>query len=197
MKLSKNWDEVCYPFIHETSYLCDFEVETDTLCGLVGFAIAALPEGMQDMAEDLKQLQPLAWHINGSIRGRLAVQAHDQQWLLERLHHYRQEVGEREQLFVLPRGGMAVGILHQARSSAKKAIRCMVRVEQAGIEVPDILPRMCNTLCNLFFLMALAINQRQQFKETGFVSQSYGRAKPQSEPKPKPENEAKVEAGST
>ena len=175
MKLSKNWDEVCYPFIHETSYLCDFEVTTDELCALIGSAIAAIPDDLQDMRQDLEELQPLAFHINGSIRGRLAVTEEDQQWLLKLLQHYRTEVGEREHIFVLPRGSAPVPQLHQARSAAKKAIRCMVRVEEEGKKpVPDILARMCNTLCNLFFLMTLAINQRRGVEEVPFTSKSYG-----------------------
>lgn len=175
MQLSKNWDEVCYPFIHQSSYLCDFEVTTDELCALIGSAIAATPDTMQDIRQDLEDLQPLAFHINGSIRGRLAVEEADQQWLLSKLQHYRAEVGEREHVFVLPRGTAPVPQLHQARSAAKKAIRCMVRVEEEGKkEIPDILPRMCNTLCNLFFLMTLAVNQRRGAEEVPFISKSYG-----------------------
>lgn len=175
MKLSKNWDEVCYPFIHETSYLCDFEVVTDELCALLGSCMAACDGALHDIQADLAHLQPLAFHINGSIRGRLAITASDQDWVLARIQHYRQEVGEREHVFVLPRGAAPVPQLHQARSAAKKAIRCMVRVEQEGRDVPEVLPRMCNSLCNLFFLMTLAINRRRGVVEQPFVSQSYGK----------------------
>ena len=176
MKLSKNWDEVCYPFIHQSSYLCDFEVTTDELCALIGSAIASIPDEMQDIRQDLEDLQPLAFHINGSIRGHLAVTEDDQQWLLTKLRHYRAEVGEREHVFVLPRGTAPVPQLHLARSAAKKAIRCMVRIEEEGKkEIPDVLPRMCNTLCNLFFLMTLAVNQRRGIEEIPFVSKSYGK----------------------
>src|SRR5690606_41925513 len=49
-------------------------------------------------------LQPLAFHVNGSIRGKLAVEEADVQWVLERMAHYRQELGPREHAFVLPRG---------------------------------------------------------------------------------------------
>lgn len=174
MKNSRNWDEVCYPFIHETSYLCDFEVVTDELCALVGSAWSAMPESMSDIKHDLHLIQPLAFHINGSIRGRLAVGEEDQQWLLARLAYYRECVGKREDIFILPRGSGPIAHLHQARSAAKKAIRCMVRVEQEGKPIPEILPRMCNVLCNLFFLMTLAINVRTGVAEVPFVSKSYG-----------------------
>ena len=36
-------DEICYPFLYETSWLCDFEVATDELCGLIGSALSLLP----------------------------------------------------------------------------------------------------------------------------------------------------------
>jgi cob(I)alamin adenosyltransferase len=173
MKESKNWDEVCYPFIHQTSYLCDFEVVTDEWCTLIGMAYSAIPSEWTDMADDLDRIQPLAFHVNGSIRGKLAVEEVDVQWVLERMQHYRKELGEREHVFVLPRGTAPVPQLHQARSNAKKAIRAMVRVEQEGREVPAVLPRLCNALCNLFFLMTLAVNLRRGVQEVAFVSKSY------------------------
>ena len=173
MKLSKNLDEICYPFICETSYLCDFEVTTDELCSLIGCALEATPVEFADLRADLDRIQPLAFHINGSIRGKLAVEEADLQWLLERLDAYRNLAGERFYAFVLPRGAAPVPQLHQCRSAAKKAIRCMVRVEQEGREIPDLLPRICNVLCNLFFAMTLVVNQRRGVVELPFVSKSY------------------------
>lgn len=172
MHMSSHRDEVCYPFILESSYLCDFEVATDELCALIGSALAAMPADMPDLAADLDQLQPLAFHINGSIRGKLAVTAEDQAWLRSRVAHYRTTV-PRAHLFVLPRGPAPVEQLHRARSAAKKAIRCMVRVEQEGHAVPEILAHLCGAMCNLFFWMALCVNARRGFSETPFVSKSY------------------------
>ncbi|WP_199710536.1 hypothetical protein [Noviherbaspirillum cavernae] len=177
MKPGKNRDELCYPFIYEVSSLCDFEVVTDELCGHIGAALSLLPEAessMRDIAADLDRVQPLAFHVNGSIRGRMAIGEEDIQWLQGRLAHYRDELADRVQGFVLPRGQMPVPQLHMARSAAKKAIRCMVRVEQEGWAVPMELPRMCNLMCNFFFTLTLVINQRRGLMETPFVSKSYG-----------------------
>ncbi len=177
MKPGKNRDELCYPFIYETAALCDFEVVTDELCGHIGAALSLLPEAassMQDIAQDLDRLQPLAFHVNGSIRGRLAIEESDIAWLQQRLSHYRDELGGKIQGFVLPRGQAPVPQLHLARSAAKKAIRCMVRVEQEGRAIPMVLPRMCNLMCNFFFTLTLVVNQRRGFIETPFVSKSYG-----------------------
>lgn len=174
MQSSKNRAELCYPFIHETSVLCDFEVVTDEWCTLIGMAVSATPPELADLRADLEQAQPLAFHVNGSIRGRLAVEESDVQWALARLQHYLDELGPRQHLFVLPRGTAPVPQLHQARSAAKKAIRALVRVEQEGRPVPDVLPRLCNVLCNLFFVMTLVVNLRRGVQEVGFVSKSYG-----------------------
>lgn len=175
MKSSKNMNELCYPFIHETSYLCDFEVVTDELCALLGAAVSGVPESMADVRSDLEIIQPLAFHLNGSVRGRLAISESDLQWLNERLDHYRGEVKERLAAFVLPRGTLPVPQLHQARSASKKAIRALVRVEQEGIEVPAVLPRFCNLLCNLCFTLTVVINKRRGVTEPTFVSKSYGK----------------------
>ena len=174
MKPSRNLDEVCYPFIHETSVLCDFEVITDELCGHIGAAWSHTPADMPDIAADLDGLQPLAFHVNGSIRGRLAVTEHDIAWLQSRLNHYREEVADRLKGFVLPRGTLPVPHLHLARSAAKKAIRAMVRVEQEGKTVPAVLPRLCNLMCNFLFTLTLVINQRRGIDEVAFISKSYG-----------------------
>ncbi len=174
MKPGRKRDELCYPFIYETSCLCDFEVVTDELCGHIGAILSLLPAGMDDIAADLDHLQPLAFHVNGSIRGRLAVEEADIQWLQARLDHYRAEARDRIDGFVLPRGQQPIPHLHLARSAAKKAVRALVRVEQEGKAVPMVLPRLCNLMCNFFFVLTLVINRRSGVDETPFVSKSYG-----------------------
>jgi len=177
LKPGKTIDEICYPFIYETSHLCDFEVATDELCGLIGAAIALLPESFNEIHRDLDTLQPLAFHLNGSIRGKLAVNEEDLNWLLQRYHHYQKHTAECTSGFVLPRGPQPVPQLNQARSAAKKAIRLMVRIDQEGIEVPDILHRFCNLMCNYFFVLILYINKSLNLKEVSFISKSYGATK--------------------
>ncbi|MFM9816532.1 UNVERIFIED_CONTAM: hypothetical protein K0B97_01125 [Spiribacter pallidus] len=174
MERSKNLDEVCYPFIHESGPLCDFEVITDELCGNIGAAISEMPSAFPDLRDDLEALQPMAFHLNGSLRGRLAITEADITWAVERLAAYRREADGRAKGFVLPRGELPVPFLNLARSGAKKAIRQMVRIEEAGGEIPPVLPRFCNLLCNLFFAMILVINQRRGIDEIPFESKSYG-----------------------
>ena len=174
LKPSKNIDELCYPFIYETSYLCDYEVATDELCSHIGVVLALLPKQFNDIAKDLERLQPLAYHLNGSIRGKLAVEETDIAWLQKRLNHYKQEAKGRVDSFVLPQGPLPVPQLNLSRSAAKKAIRLMVRLDQEGVIVPDILHRFCNMMCNFFYILTLVINKRQDIDEIPFISKSYG-----------------------
>lgn len=176
-KRSSNIDELCYPYIYEHSFLCDYEIVTDELCSLIGSVLGGLEEGWDDMALDLERLQPLAYHLNGSIRGRLAVGEGDLQWLQDRYHHYRSLATTGIGSAVLPRGSVPVMQLHLARSAAKKAIRLLLRVEQEGKTIPAILFRFCNLLCNFFFVLALEINRRLGVVEIPFESRSYGQAK--------------------
>jgi len=170
----KNWDEICYPFIHESSYLCDFEVITDELCSAIGGILSFLPDGNEDIFKDLSHLQPLCWHLNGSIRGRLAINETDIEWVRERLNHYR-EMTAPIKTFVLPGGPVPVSFVNNTRSIAKKTIRAMVRVEEEGVEVPAILFQFSNLLCNYLFALTSVLNYRAGFKETPFQSKSYGK----------------------
>ncbi len=173
LKPSNNKDELCYPFIFEASSLCDYEIITDELCSHIGIIIDMLPECFKDVEQDLDHLQPLIYHLNGSIRGRLAIGETDLIWLQGRYHHYQALTDGNVKGFVLPRGPAVVGALHLARSATKKAIRLMVKLEQEGRRVPEILPRFCNLLCNFFFVITIHINVVLKQPFFPFESKSY------------------------
>ncbi|MDR2208863.1 MAG: hypothetical protein LBE22_07835 [Azoarcus sp.] len=187
MKPGKNRSELCYTYIYDTSWLCDYEVLTDELCAQLGMAFSAAETdtALPDLAPDLDRLQALALHANGSIRGKLAVTEADLDWLHARYNHFRQEIEAREpdrlKNFVLPRGLAPVPELHQARSTAKKALRCLVRVEEEETrrEIPPEIPRFLNMMCNFCFLLTVLINQRRGIAEPHFISRSY-RVKPRN-----------------
>ena len=172
-KPSKNKDELCYPFIYETSYLCDFEVATDELCNHLGAVLAKLPGRFNDMENDISQLQPLIYHLNGSIRGRLAIEETDLQWMLQRYHYYQNQTRGFINGFVLPRGPEPIPQLHLARSATKKTIRLMVRIDQEGKPVSELLPRFSNILCNLLFVMTVYIAKNLEITLVPFQSKSY------------------------
>ncbi|GHT86928.1 adenosyltransferase [Betaproteobacteria bacterium] len=176
MKPGKNRAELCYSFIYDTSWLTDYEAVTDELCTHLGMAVSvALADStLSDIAHDLEHMQPLAFHANGSLRGKMAIEESDLVWLHERYAHYRDEVGiERLKNFVLPRGTAPIPHLHFARAAAKQAIRCLVRVETEGRDIPPPLPRLLNLMCNFCFLLTVVINHRRGVVEPVFVSKSY------------------------
>ena len=76
--------------------------------------------------------------------------------------------------FVLPRGSAPVPQLNAASSGAKRAIRLMVRLyDEEGVEIPDVLHRFANVLCNYLFVLTLVINRARGEEEVPFVSRSY------------------------
>lgn len=69
--------ECCYSFIFEKSYKCDYEILTDELCRLVGGILSYTKNGFPEIHSELEKLQPLIYHFNGSIRGKVAVDEND------------------------------------------------------------------------------------------------------------------------
>ena len=176
MKHGRDTDENCYPFLYEDGHLCDFEVFTDELCGHLGAAWRLLEDpDCQDIRADLAVIQPMAFHANGSVRGRLAILEDDITWLKARLSYWREQPGGQAGGFVLPRGAQPVPFLHLGRSACKKAVRALVRAEGEGVAVPMAVPRWLNVLCNLLFVLSLVINHRRGEPEVPFTSRSYGR----------------------
>jgi len=173
-KLSKNIDEVCYPFIYESSLKCDYEIHTDAMCRQLGGILTLIPADLPQLTQELERLQPMIYHLNGSIRGKCAVSEEDHQWLLARYIEHRDSVADCLSGFVLPRGNSPVPELNAISSASKVAIRLMVRLhQQEGVEIPDVLHRFCNVLCNYFFTLTLVINRQRGAKEIPFESSSY------------------------
>jgi len=193
LKPSRDLDELCYPFLYEASAKCDYEIATDELCKRIGEVVALLPEGelWRDLREELGRIQPLAFHLNGSVRGRLGVLPEELAWLHERHSARKAEVAGRVGGFVLPQGPVPVPQLNLAASCCKRAIRLLVLLDreadaarEAGRAgptdgrdpkpIPEILDRVLNLLCNHLFVLGLVVNQRLGVDEVPFASRSYG-----------------------
>jgi len=183
LRPKSNIDELCYPFIYEDSSLCDYEIETDQLTRSVAWAIDELTllrldypdnQELHILEKELKWLLPLCYHLNGSIRGKLAITENDHQQLLTYYRNMKLLVDDAISGFVLPGGKSPVGVLNQCSSISKKAIRLMVLIHNnEKKEVADILPKFANLLCNYFFTATILINKITGFKETPFISKSY------------------------
>ena len=168
----KDWRYSSYPFMREKSCLVDYEIRTDSLTTRIGAVFPLLTEKEQVIIDDLRTIQPLCYHVNGSVRGKLALTEEDLKWLSERYDFYVEQTGEKVRQFVLPQGNNAACALHIARSEAKKSYRALHKVSEER-EVPDILFDFLGLLANVCFVMAVYVNQINGIQETPFVSKSY------------------------
>lgn len=164
----------CYPFMREKSCLVDYEIRTDSLTTKIGLVLPYLKEDdrYQEILQDLLIIQPLAYHANGSVRGKLAITEEDLQWLSNRYDHYVHYCGETIKQFLLPQGCIVASLLHLCRSEAKKSYRALHKVSEER-EVPEILFQFLGLLANVFFVMAVRANEIEGIEEIPFHSKSY------------------------
>jgi len=163
----------CYPFMREKISTVDFEIRTDSLTTHIGVALAAVKaEEVELVGADLLTILPMAYHVNGSVRGKLAVTEEDLSWLSDRYDFYVGHVKEQIQNFVLPQGTVAATALHLCRSEAKKSYRVLHKVSEER-EVQAILFDYLGLLANVFFVMAVYMNQQAGIAEIPFISKSY------------------------
>lgn len=174
--MSKKWRYSSYPFMRENSCLVDYEIRTDSLTTQIGHCLSILRknEGFEEIVEILEKLQPLAYHANGSVRGRLAITEGDLAWIDEVYDDFVNRAGEQVKHFVLPQGHEAATALHICRSEAKKSYRALHNVSEER-EVPEILFKFLGLLANVFFVLAIEVNKLSNTCEIPFVSKSYGR----------------------
>ncbi|MBW3695538.1 ATP:cob(I)alamin adenosyltransferase [Vibrio sp. T187] len=170
--VSRDWDEFCYPFIYEDSPICDFEILSDELCCRVGLVLAL---DVDDKTRDvLTRLQPFIYHLNGSVRGKLAIAQDDLDTLKADYHAIRSLLDGGFKGFVLPGGHEISAQLHLCRCQAKKVVRALVQIEHSAKKTPDpILFKYANLLANTFYALASYTNHLHQVDEVEFVSKSY------------------------
>jgi cob(I)alamin adenosyltransferase len=151
--------------------MVDFEIRTDSLATQLGLA-ASLTKDIPMVHRDLMTLLPLVYHLNGSVRGRLAITEENLVSVSDLYDVYVDEVKERMATFVLPQGVTAACVLHACRSEAKKAVRALHKVSLEK-EVPRILFDFTHLLANLLFVMAVYVNKWYGVDEIPFISKSY------------------------
>lgn len=169
--MKKDMRYICYPFMREAVSTVDFEIRTDSLTTRIGEALS-LTQDVPVVFDHLTELQPMVYHLNGSVRGKLAITEEDLQRLSDLYDFYVGEVGEDIENFVLPQGTTAACVLHVCRSEAKKSVRALHKVSLER-EVPEILFDYTHLLANVLFVMAVYVNQAHGIEEIPFVSKSY------------------------
>ncbi|NAX20503.1 ATP:cob(I)alamin adenosyltransferase [Vibrio sp. V39_P1S14PM300] len=174
--ISKAHGEMCYPFIYEDSPVCDFEIAADELCTRVGKVLSM--ELDEHSREILTRMQPHIYHLNGSVRGKLAIFEETLKELHRDYEHLCQILEGGFRGFVLPGGHPIAGELHLCRTQAKKVVRALVAVEHSGQKSPaPILFKYANLLANILYALASYTNRIHDVAETEFVSKSYAMPK--------------------
>lgn len=169
--MKKDMRYLCYPFMRESAATVDFEIRTDSLTTRMGEALS-LTSDVDAVQRDLRILQPMAYHLNGSVRGKLAIGEEDLIDLSNMYDYYVNFTKDKIGNFVLPQGTQGACALHVCRSEAKKSVRALHKVSLER-DVPEILFDYANLLANVLFTMAVYVNQHHGVEEIPFISKSY------------------------
>lgn len=170
----KNQRYLCYTFIGESASTVDYELMADALAVQIGYA-ASLTGDLPEVHKDLLYLLEMVYHLNGSVRGKLAIHEEDLHRLNEMYDLYTdsvKDVREKTGLFALPQGSTAACALHDCRNRALQTVRALHKLSLEK-EIPKILFDYANLLGNLFFLMALYVNKKLNVDEIPYISKSY------------------------
>ncbi|MGL4991719.1 MAG: hypothetical protein ACRCYE_05320 [Sarcina sp.] len=168
--MNKNIDLVSYPFLNEKFGYTDHEVLTDFLSSILGRILTM----QTPLYDETFWLMEMSLHLNGSLRGRLAITENDIEKGLDLMHKYKALNKDRLNGFVLPTGCRLAAEYHVARGEAKKVTRNLYLMKNEGISVPEIILDFSNLLTNLLFLFSLEVNRLSGIDELPFSSKSYG-----------------------
>ena len=165
-------DFISYPFLKEEFGSCDHELLTDKLSS----ELALISTKLNDYPREKELIDLLVsqiYHVNGSIRGNLAITEEDVLFLHSKYIFYKEEVKDLVNGFLLPTGNEIGCLLHLARCSGKHVVRNMHKTERAGLLIDSKLYDFMNVFSNLMFVLALYINKCENYTEKKFVSKSY------------------------
>lgn len=169
--MKKDMRYLCYPYLRESGTTVDFEVRTDSLASHIGLAASFVTQ-LESVHQDLIYLGHMAYNLNGSIRGKQAINQPELEELSNMYDIYAERIGGIPTQFYLPQGCTAASYLHLARSEAKKTVRILHKVSLER-EVPKELLDYAHLLANLLFLIAVYVNQEMGVPEIVHVSRCY------------------------
>lgn len=165
-------DFISYPFLSEETGSCDHELLTDTLSSQLALISTKLKSFPKEQAL-INDLVHKVYHVNGSIRGKVAISEEDLKALHTQYLYYKNEVNDIINGFLLPTGSEISCHLHLARCKGKEIVRNMHKTERNGFVVNKILYDYMNLFSNLMFVLAVYINKCTDYKEIEFISKSY------------------------
>lgn len=167
--MKKNIDLISYPFLNEDIGAVDHEVMTDYLSSILGRILSM----DTPLKEETFWLMDRVLHLNGSIRGKLAITNEDIEQGLAFMTKYKELNKDRISTFVYPTGHPLACEYHVARGIAKRVCRNMYILKNRGITFDPILLDFSNLITNLLFVFSLEINRLHNVEEKPFISKSY------------------------
>lgn len=165
-------DFVSYPFLKEQYGSCDHELLTDRLAS----ELALISNKLQLYPREKELIDWLViqiYHVNGSIRGNIAITEEDIVFIHKKYVFYKEQTKDIISGFLLPTGCEIACLLHLARCSGKQIVRNMHKTEQSGLSVDIKLYDFMNVFSNLMFVLAVYINKCEEYIEKEFISKSY------------------------
>ncbi|WP_297629901.1 hypothetical protein [uncultured Clostridium sp.] len=165
----KNIDLISYPFLNEPFGSVDHEVLTDYLSSILG-RILSLDTPLK---EETFWLMDKVLHLNGSIRGKVAIFEDDLTYGLKLISKLKDLNKDRISGFVYPVGHPIACEYHVARGVSKQVCRQLYVLRNSGIDFPDLLLDFSNLMTNLLFLFSLEVNRLHNIEEKIFISKSY------------------------
>ena len=171
--MKKDLRFICYTYMREKSMKVDYEVLSDALTVSIGMVLPYLQlESEQEVKADLRRMQEITYHANGSVRGMMAITEEDITWLSERYDTYCARVGDKIKHFVIPQGCLGAMHLHQVRNDAKLVYRTLHHVNKEE-KVNELIFKFIGLLSNVAAVLALYINELNGIEEIPFHTKSY------------------------
>jgi len=166
-------DEICYPFMNEDGLYCDYEILSDGLSSYLGllYSISKERDYPEDLSECLLWLTEMVLHLDGSLRGKLAISEIDLKDLYSFYYKYKNEIHISG--FTLPTGSYLACQINIARYKSKELVRLLNKINKLQCPVPDIIFSFANLLANFLFVLSCYVNDLDNEKNISFTSKSY------------------------
>jgi ATP:cob(I)alamin adenosyltransferase len=185
---TKNGDDsirkyLAYSFLYDDpgDQRCDFEIASDEIASMIGLLRSLVKD--EALRAELSRLNELMYHINPSLRTKVAVTEDELEWLYNRVKEIQKEIKTSFDTaapartgtprFVLPQGCTAACYSHIIRNKCKSLVRLLYRYREQGIRIKPILFQFINLYSGYFYSLALKLNRDEGTEETPFTSRAY------------------------
>ncbi|MGM0125845.1 ATP:cob(I)alamin adenosyltransferase [Enterococcus sp. AZ194] len=137
----------------------------DELNSWVGYVITQLPVGQTEVQQELKVIQNFLFDAGTDLATPLEanrpmkLQAQSIKWLEERIDYYTAQSPDIDR-FILPGGTKGASVVHVARTIARRAERCIVRLNWTAKTNQEVLI-FVNRLSDYFYALARYLNVQE------------------------------------